>query len=199
METNDVGSSTVPRDQGTGQRLRAMDRLHITLPAEVNLPLSERVYALDAEILDDPLCPTPRDCALIERLGALMCEAQEVIAITALTKEQFNSVFAPIWARGRERAKARLRLMQWDAAAMGSERMLVHLGKQYLDQTEKTESNTLDEQQRRDKQAMRDKLADAINRAGERRLTVVNERGRSPGGEEGVGTVGTGQPAPPSP
>jgi len=195
METCDTGALTPPE---RSTRLKTLDRVNVLMPPEVTLPMSERVYALEPEILDDPMIPSERDQMLVERLGALMCEPQEVVAICGITKEQFNHIFAPIWARGRERAKARLRLMQWDAAAMGSERMLVHLGKQYLDQTEKTESNTLDEQQRQERQRTRDKLADAINRAGERRTArLVDGRGTDTS-EKRVEPVGEGQPTPAS-
>lgn len=181
-----------------GGRLRALDRVNVIMPPEIMMPITERVYALQAEILDDPVMPTDRDMALVERLGSLMCDPAEVIAITGLTKEQFNVTFAPVWARGRERAKARLRLAQWDAAMMGSERMLVHLGKQYLDQTEKVEKNELDAEQRAERASARDKLADAINRAGQRRAALLDDGGGAGVREERVEPVGEGQPTPAS-
>jgi len=186
----------VPEPPRNGGRLRALDRVNVILPPEVTLPTSERVYALDPQILDDPMTPTERDLSLVERLGSLMCEPAEVLAVTGLTKEQFNVTFAPVWARGRERAKARLRLMQWDAAAMGSERMLVHLGKQYLDQTEKVEKNDLDAEQRAERSSARDKLADALNRAGKRRTAEHSQRNGEGVSQEGVVAVGAGQPTP---
>jgi len=177
-------------------RLKALDRIQVLLPPEASLPMSERVYALDTQIIDDPLTPSERDVELVERLGALMCEPTEVLAITGLTKDQFNHTFSVPWARGRERAKARLRLMQWDSAAMGSERMLVHLGKQYLDQTEKTESNVLTEEQRQEKRNFRDKLADTLDRARKNRVAELAD-GRGAGSrEERVDPVGEGQPTP---
>lgn len=179
-------------------RLKSLDRISVIMPPEAQLPINERVYAMDVQIIEDPILPTMRDLALVERLGSLMCEAVEVIAITGLGKKQFqdNESIKHAWARGRERAKTRLRLMQWDAAAMGSERMLVHLGKQYLDQSEKTESNNLDADQRKEKQVFRDKLADAIDRAAEKRVVGVIDGGRATESTEDVDTVGAGQPAP---
>ena len=180
------------------RRLRTLDRVNIVFPPEASLPMTERVYAMNVEIMDDPVCPTERDLMLVERLGSLMCEPAEVIAITGLTKEQFNITFSPVWARGRERAKARLRLAQWDAAMMGSERMLVHLGKQYLDQTEKVEKNELDAQQRAERNSARDKLAHALDRAGKRRASEQRVGDGAGVPEEGVVVVGAGQSASPA-
>lgn len=191
--------ATPPPDRGTNSRaLRPLERVNVLLPPEFSLPMSERVYAYEICTLDDPLMPTERDMVLVERLGSLMCDAVEVIAITGLTKAQFNSSEAiqGAWARGRERAKARLRLMQWDAAALGSERMLVHLGKQYLDQTERTESKNVGDDERKERQSVRDKFADAIDRAAARRTAVNHDGGRASAREEGVAPVGEGQPTP---
>ena len=185
----------VPEPPRNGGRLRALDRVNVILPPEITLPMSERAYALEPTILDDPMKPTERDMALVERLGSLMCEPSEVLAVTGLTKEQFNITFSPVWARGRERAKGRLRLAQWDAAMMGSERMLVHLGKQYLDQTEKVEKNDLDAQQRAERNTARDKLANALDRAGKRRVAELSDRDGTGVPEEGVVVVGAGQSA----
>ncbi len=190
-------SLAVPENPSrSGGRLRTLDRVNVLMPAEAQLPASERVYAMDVSIMDDPTCPTERDLQLVERLGSLMCEPSEVIAITGLTKEQFNVTFSPVWARGRERAKARLRLAQWDAAMMGSERMLVHLGKQYLEQTEKVEKNDLDAQQRAERNSARDKLANALDRAGKRRASEQRERDGAGVSEKGVVVVGEGQSTP---
>jgi hypothetical protein len=190
--------TTAPR--GTNSRgLRPLERVNVLLPAEFQLPVTERVYAMDIATLDDPLIPTERDLALVERLGALMCDPVEVIAITGMTKVQFNSSesMQGAWARGRERAKARLRLMQWDVAAMGSERMLVHLGKQYLEQTERTESKSVGDDERKERQSVRDKLADAIDRAAARRTPRHDDGGGAGASQEVVAAVGEGQPTPP--
>lgn len=178
--------------------LRPLDRIAVLLPPEASLPLSERVYAYEVAVLDDPVSPSERDLVIIERLGSLMCSPEEVVAICGLTKNCFNGSTAiqGAWARGQQRAKARLRLMQWDAAAMGSERMLVHLGKQYLDQTEKTESQTPTEEEKREKRTFRDKLADAIDRAAaERTARLADVRGAT-GSTQDVAPVGEGQPTP---
>jgi hypothetical protein len=186
--------------RGTNSRsLRPLERVNVLLPPEAALPMSERVYAMDIASIDDPVAPTERDLALVERLGSLMCDPVEVIAITGLTKAQFNQneTLQGAWARGRERAKARLRLMQFDAAAMGSERMLIHLGKQYLEQTERTESKNVGDDERKERQSVRDKLADAIDRAAEKRLARGHD-GRGTGAlKEVVAALGEGQPTSP--
>lgn len=181
-------------------KLKGLDRVSVVLPPECQQPISERVYALDVQIIEDPVLPTLRDLALVERLGSLMCEPVEVLAISGLTKKQFqdSDALKGAWARGRERAKGRLRLMQWDAAAMGSERMLVHLGKQYLDQTEKTESTTPDAETRKTRDGFRDKLADAIDRAAANRPAQLLVGGREGSRPEDVVVVGEGQPATPN-
>jgi len=180
------------------KELKKMSKVQVLLPPEAALPIGDRVYALDVEILDNPYAPTERDLAIIERFGALMCEPSEVLALTGITKEQFSEIFQSAWARGRERAKARLRLAQWDTAMTGSERMLIHLGKQYLDQTERTESTNVDELQRKERQNFRDKLADALDRAAKRRTPKLIDGGAERGSEERVDVVGEGQPTPPA-
>ena len=185
--------------RGTNSRsLRPLERVNILLPPEFSLPVTERVYAMDIATLDDPLSPTLRDLALVERLGSLMCDPVEVIAITGLTKAQFNhnESLQGAWARGRERAKARLRLMQWDVAALGSERMLVHLGKQYLEQTERTESKNVGDDERKERQSVRDKLADAIDRAAAKRVAGDDDGGRTTPCQEIVAALGEGQSTP---
>ena len=190
MSDEDIATQTAPDKP---YRLKPLDRIQVLLPPEATLPMSERVYAMEPAIIDDPVAPTERDIELVERLGALMCEPTEVLAITGLTKDQFNHTFSAPWARGRERAKARLRLMQWDAAAMGSERMLVHLGKQYLDQTEKLEKNDLTEEQRQERRNFRDKLADTLDRARKSRVAELTHGRGDDSGEKGVAPVGEGQ------
>lgn len=188
---------TVAPTRENSRHLRPLERVNVILPPEFQMPMTERVYAMDICSLDDPLIPTERDLVTVERLGSLMCDPVEVIAITGLTKAQFNSSEAlqGAWARGRERAKARLRLMQWDSAAMGSERMLVHLGKQYLEQTERTESKNVGDDERKERQSVRDKLADAIDRAAEKRAASGHDgRGASPL-QEVMAALGTRQPA----
>jgi hypothetical protein len=189
---------TVAATRPNSRSLRPLERVNVLLPDEFHLPTSERVYAMDIALLDDPVSPTLRDLGLIERLGSLMCEPVEVIAITGLTKEQFNhnEALQGAWARGQERAKARLRLMQWDVAAMGSERMLVHLGKQYLDQTERTESKNVGDEERKERQSVRDKLADAIDRAATRRISRGVDGGPKDSVKEIMAVVGEGQPTP---
>ncbi len=196
--TSEDGGLTAAPSRQNSRALRPLERVNILLPEEFQLPVTERVYAMDISMLDDPLLPTPRDLAVIERLGSLMCDPVEVIAITGLTKAQFNTsdVLQGAWARGRERAKARLRLMQWDVAAMGSERMLVHLGKQYLEQTERTESKNVGDDERKERASVRDKLADAIDRAAAKRIAGGDERGRENPIKEIVVVVGEGQSAP---
>lgn len=198
-------ASTVPTTQreprGMNSRaLRPLERVNILLPPEFQLPVTERVYAMDICTLDDPLVPTVRDLAMVERLGSLMCDPVEVIAITGMTKHQFNSSEAMqgAWARGRERAKARLRLMQWDVAALGSERMLVHLGKQYLEQTERTESKNVGDDERKERQSVRDKLADAIDRAAARRVAGGHDGGGAGALKEVVAALGEEQSTPAS-
>jgi hypothetical protein len=177
--------------------LRPLSRIAVILPPETLLPVSDRVYAMDVQVLDDPIVPTERDLAIVERLGGLMSSPEEVCAITGITRHQFNTceALSAAWARGRERFKTRLRLAQIDAAMTGSERMLVHLGKQYLDQSDKTESTTPDPEEKNARNKFRDKLADAIDRAAEKRVArIIDARGAA-GSEENVVPVGSGQPA----
>jgi hypothetical protein len=180
--------------------LRPLNRIAVILPPETSLPVSDRVYAMDVAVLDDPIAPTPRDLLIVERLGSLMCQPEEVVALCGLTRHQFNATESlhAAWARGRERAKARLRLAQWDAAMTGSERMLVHLGKQYLDQADKSEDTTPDKEEKNARNKFRDKLADAIDRAAEKRVARIVDGSGETRSTQDVVPVGEGQPTAPS-
>lgn len=178
-------------------KINHVERLAIVLPVECGLPTSERAYSLDVQLVENPYNPTERDLALVERLGSLMCDESEVCAVTGLTKAQLNAAFQPVYYRGRERAKGRLRLMQWDAAAQGSERMLQWLGKQYLQQTERVESTTLDKDAKSERRSFLDKLQAAIDSSATGQPLECTVTGGAPSRGEDVADVGAGQPAAP--
>ena len=90
----------------------------------------------------------------IDALCQYHCTAQEIIAhlqifdydisqdtIERRIKERFNSTFAEyIEQKHNAHAKPTLRKWQWAAAEKGNPSMLIWLGKQYLQQSDKTET-----------------------------------------------------------
>jgi hypothetical protein len=58
----------------------------------------------------------------------------EIAAVYGRSEDTIETTFAAAVHRGRERAKASLRCLQWKAARAGNVTMLVWLGKQILGQ-----------------------------------------------------------------
>lgn len=79
------------------------------------------------------------DPELIEDLAAIFCTMKEMAAIAGCSVDTLERRFAEIIDKGRQRGKTTLRRKQFEAAMSGNVVMLIWLGKQCLDQVEKTQ------------------------------------------------------------
>jgi hypothetical protein len=86
------------------------------------------------------------DLVQLEKIARLQPTIAEAAAILGVAEEtlrlriQKNKKVRDVWERGRGSGKMSLRRLQWKAAEAGQPTMLVWLGKQYLEQSDKTET-----------------------------------------------------------
>ena len=89
---------------------------------------------------------TKLDITLIEKLAMIMCSYEEIAMIMDTTVADLKKRYADIIEKGRSEGKKGLRRKQYEKAVMdGDVRMLIFLGKVYLDQKENsddTDNNT---------------------------------------------------------
>ena len=85
------------------------------------------------------------DYKQVEQLAAMQCTDEEIAAVlgversTIKRRKKDDDEFCTAYKKGKERGKASLRRMQFKAAEGGNATMLIWLGKQYLDQSDKTQ------------------------------------------------------------
>jgi gamma-glutamylcysteine synthetase len=79
------------------------------------------------------------DAQLVEDLAAIFCTMKEMATIVGCSVDTLERRFADVIDKGRQRGKTTLRRKQFEAAINGNVVMLIWLGKQILDQTEKTQ------------------------------------------------------------
>ena len=84
-----------------------------------------------------PRSKIPVDSKLVEALAGVGCTNTEIATITGCSSATIGRRFAKNLTKGRDDLKMRLRKKQLDLALAGDRTMLIWLGKQYLDQTEK--------------------------------------------------------------
>lgn len=75
----------------------------------------------------------------VEKLAAMQCTDEEIaslveMTVDTLTNEVNVEAFMEAKKRGKEKGKASLRRLQYEAAQKGNVSMLIWLGKQYLGQ-----------------------------------------------------------------
>lgn len=85
----------------------------------------------------------------IEKLASMMCTDEEIasvmgVSVDTLLNANNKKTFSERKEMGRNRGKASLRRMQYKAAEAGNATMLIWLGKQFLEQTEKQETTIKD-------------------------------------------------------
>ena len=78
----------------------------------------------------------------VEPLAARFWAKSEIAAYLNCHVDTITNRFQEIYLKGRESGKAKLRDLQLRAANSGNVTMLIWLGKQYLGQTDKTESDS---------------------------------------------------------
>lgn len=89
------------------------------------------------------------DYVLLEKLCRILCTGEECASIQGMSYETLNNHlteeghggFLEYNKRFAGEGKASLRRMQWKGAEAGNTSMLIWLGKQYLDQTDKQDLN----------------------------------------------------------
>jgi hypothetical protein len=80
---------------------------------------------------------TKLDIEMIERLATIMCSYEEIAMIMDTTVTDLKKRYTDIIEKGRSTGKKGLRRKQYEKAVMdGDVRMLIFLGKVYLDQKE---------------------------------------------------------------
>lgn len=79
------------------------------------------------------------DAELVKRLAHIQCTHAEIGAVVGVSETTIKRRFGGRIAVWREGGKRSLRRLQWKRAREGSDKMLIHLGKQYLGQTDKVE------------------------------------------------------------
>lgn len=90
------------------------------------------------------------DLAVVEELAAIQCTQSEMAAVlkcsvdTLSRRMKDDPEFAETIKRGKENGKASLRRLQWRSANNGDRTMLIWLGKQYLGQRDRTETEFKD-------------------------------------------------------
>jgi hypothetical protein len=76
----------------------------------------------------------------IFKLASICCTMNEIAAVSGLSVDTLERRFADTIKSGREVGKASLRREQFRMALSGNATMLIWLGKQLLEQTDKVES-----------------------------------------------------------
>ena len=75
----------------------------------------------------------------VEKLAALGCTNTEIASFFGCSKDLISKSYSTNITKGKQIGKIRLRKMQIQAAEKGSVPMLIWLGKQMLEQTDKQE------------------------------------------------------------
>jgi hypothetical protein len=102
------------------------------------------------QIKDEPGVPAGRprkevDPEIVFKLAQLGCTYTEIGAWFGCDESTIRARFPEIYHQGKESGKISLRRMQWKRARAGSDPMLIHLGKHYLGQREKSDDSDDDD------------------------------------------------------
>lgn len=79
------------------------------------------------------------DPKLVQDLAAIGCKTTDISRIVGVSVDTLDRRFAAEMEKGRANLRTSLRRWQLEAAKKGNVAMLIWLGKQYLEQTEKVE------------------------------------------------------------
>jgi len=77
----------------------------------------------------------------VEKLAAMHCSAREIAAFFSVSVDTIDRRFADTMAKGRQKGRAKLRRLQWEAAVKGNVVMQIWLGKNLLGQSDKQEQD----------------------------------------------------------
>ena len=81
------------------------------------------------------------DTEKLYKLAQIGCPVRECANILGCTEDLITNKYSDIYTKGRENLRERLRMRQIRAALKGNVVMLIWLGKQYLDQSDKKDVN----------------------------------------------------------
>lgn len=84
--------------------------------------------------------PSTIDPDTVEKLAAIGCSQEEIATVLGCTRQWINQRFKRQVSAGHDRLRMSLRRWQYEKAKGGNVAMLIWLGKQYLGQTDKTDS-----------------------------------------------------------
>ena len=82
------------------------------------------------------------DPEMVRKLAKLGCNQDEIADFFDTTQSVISERFRSDFQLGRAESKISLRRMQFKRAMQGSDRMLIHLGKVYLGQTDRLDVTT---------------------------------------------------------
>lgn len=108
----------------------------------------KKTKAPDKPKLGRPL--TPIDWGKVDAMSAIHCTGPEIATVLGVsedtlaraTRRERKMTFADYIRQKRGTGKASLRRLQWKAAQTGDKTMLVWLGKNWLDQTDKMQQDS---------------------------------------------------------
>lgn len=83
--------------------------------------------------------PTELSVDLIKDLATIHCTMEEIASILGTSVDTLERRYADIIKEAKANGKSSLRRLQWHAAQAGNTTMLIWLGKQLLNQREKSE------------------------------------------------------------
>jgi hypothetical protein len=81
----------------------------------------------------------------VRKLSEKFWTKTEIAAFLNISTKTIDNRFSEIFLKGRDNGKAKLRDIQLRSAMSGNVTMQIWLGKQYLDQTDKTQVSNLSE------------------------------------------------------
>jgi hypothetical protein len=77
------------------------------------------------------------DGEMVRKLAKMGCTQEDIAEFFDCAHSVISERFRQDFHQGRAESKISLRRMQWRSAMRGSDRMLIHLGKTYLGQTDR--------------------------------------------------------------
>lgn len=83
----------------------------------------------------------------VEKLAGIGCTVEEIASVVGCHRDTIYAEFSDALTKGRNVGKFTLRNMQWRTANKGSATMQIWLGKQYLNQRDRLDLNSLTPEQ----------------------------------------------------
>lgn len=79
---------------------------------------------------------------LVRKLATILCTMEEIAAICECSVDTLERRFADVIKKAKEVGKSSLRRLQWESAQKGNITMQIWLGKQHLEQRDRTDVKT---------------------------------------------------------